>query len=291
MTDHAPVFLALLFVVVAFSFASNKGVVGLLASGGAVAAGTAVLLAGFQLLPGLARTYLDIGLAWQATLGIAATAAAVVFVVLRIVLALSLKWLFQFDGWLHRFADGTAGGILSLGPSLVTVFVFFTCVRAAGTVQELNYIDSLARAGIREMGGQIPRYPLSATWRNAIERLPFLAPALDATDPFSRRRARNAAAFVLAQDGAALRAHLLARPETGPLMESPDWMDLRADAQVAEALGSLDRVALVTAPALQAAAAAPALARPLADVVFEPALKEFVRSLAPAPIETPEPIP
>lgn len=290
MTAYAPILIAVLFVLVAFSLASSKGVVGLLASGMAAAVGVAILLAGFQFLPGLAKTYLGVGLTWQVSLALSAGAALAAFLFLRIILALVLKHLFHFDGWLHRFADGTPGGILSLGPSLVAVFVFFTCVRAAGTVQELNYIDSLARPGIRDIGGQIPAYPISATWRNAIERLPFLAAALDATDPFSRRSSRNTAAFVLAQKGASLRTHLLGRPETGLLMEAPNWVELPADREVADALAKLDRVSLVTAPAVQRTAADPSLRPKLVQVVFEPGLKDFVLSLIPEPVETPEPV-
>ncbi len=289
MTDYAPVLIAVLFVLLAFAVASNKGVVSLLASGIAVAAGVVIVLVGFQLLPGLAKTYLDIGLTWQVSLAISAGAGFVVFLFLRIVLALIFKYLFNSDGWLHHLADGVPGGILSLGPSLVTVFIFFTCVRAAGTVKELNYIDSLAQPGILGMGGQIPAYPISATWRNAIERIPFLAIALDATDPFSRRADRNAAAFVLAQDGSALRRHLLDHPDTGRLMESPVWAELPANPEIADALAKLDRVTLVTAPAMQTAAADPSQRQTLAHTVFEPALKEFVRSLIPAPVSVPEP--
>ncbi len=285
--DYAPVLIAIFFIAFAYAVASSKGVVGILASGLALAAATATLLAGFEFLPGLAKTWLDISTTWRFTLGVAAGAASVVFLASRIVLAFILKRLFNRDGWLHPLCDGTGGGILSLGPSLVTVFLLFTCIRAAGTVQELNYIDSLAREGIRSMGGSIPSYPISATWRNAIERLPFLAPALDATDPFSRRPARNAAAFVLAHDGVALRNHLVAQPGSGVLMDSPKWQELVADPEVADALAKLDRVALVTSPAVRVAAEDPARRRDLTSVVLEPAIKSFVDSLKSEP--APEP--
>ena len=119
----------------------------------------ALLLAGFQYLPGLAKTYLDIDLTWQFSLGLSACVGGLVFIVLRLILAFALKHLFNPDSPLHPLVDGTPGGFLSIFPSLVAVFLFFTCVRAAGTVQELNYVDSLAQTGIERMAGKIPPPP------------------------------------------------------------------------------------------------------------------------------------
>lgn len=278
MNDYAPILLALLFVVVSFSLAMSRGVVSLLASGGALAGGAAVLLWGFQALPLLARSSLGITLGWQAALTLSAIAGLVVMVVLRLFFGIAFKRFFQHGSRWHAYADGLVGGVLSLPASLVTVFFFFTCVRAAGTVQELNYIDSLAREGIEEMGGRIPPYPTPASWRNVIDRLPLLAPWLDWTDPFSRRSSRNAAALLLADRGRLLREHMRQDPHIGPQLEG-DWSALAEDAHVARALQDRDRVALVTAPALQALSSDAGLQSSLSRLRFEPALKDFVRSL------------
>lgn len=282
MSDYAPVLLAILFVFVAFAFAANKGVVGLLASGGAAAVAAATVLAGFEYLPALAKDYLDITLPWRFTLGALGAIALVGSLVLRIVLAIVLKQAFNPDSWLHGLSDGFVGGLLSIGPSLVAVFIFFTCLRAAGTLQELNYVHSLAREGIREMGGRIPKYPLSARWRNAIESLPFLAQALDATDPFSRRAARNAAALALASRGVEVNNHLRVRHETGEVADSPRWLQLSLEPAVAEAIETLDRVGLVVSEPVRKVAADAAFTKDLQTLELQPALESFVASLAKA---------
>lgn len=281
MTEYFPVLAAILFVVVAFIYASNKGVVSLLASGLSIGIGVALILAGFRYLPGLAKTYLDIDLTWQFSLGLSACVGGLVFVVLRFIFAFAFKQMFNADSPLHALADGTAGGILSLFPSFVAVFLFFTCVRAAGTVQELNYVDSLTQPGIEQMGGKIPSPPPSIPWRNAVESLPFLAPLLDQTDPFSHRRARNAAALALIARSVDLNRFLAQHPDTAALLEAEEWKLLAADPEVEKAIAGRDRVALVTAPAVQRAAAEYPEPRDLERLILLPALKEFGQSLVP----------
>ncbi len=288
MTEYLPVLAAILFVVVAFIYASHKGVISLLASGTAIAVGVALLLGGFHFLPGLAKTYLDIELTWRFTLGFSACVGGLVFIVLRLILAFAFKRLFNPDSPLHPLVDGTPGGFLSLFPSLVAVFLFFTCVRAAGTVQELNYIDSLAQPGIELMGGKIPTPPPSIEWRNSVESLPYVASLLDLTDPFSRRRSRNAAALTLIARSAELRAHLFADPELAGLIESGPWALLASDSDVAKLIDARDRVGLVTAPAVQKAAADFPDGADLEKLILLPALREFIRSLAPVSLPATE---
>ena len=168
MVEQFPVLAALLFGVIAFIYASKRGVISLLASGISIGIGVALLLAGFQYLPGLAKTYLDIDLTWQFSLGLSACVGGLVFIVLRLILAFALKHLFNPDSPLHPLVDGTPGGFLSIFPSLVAVFLFFTCVRAAGTVQELNYVDSLAQTGIERMAGKIPPPPPSGSAKTPV---------------------------------------------------------------------------------------------------------------------------
>lgn len=281
MTDYAPVLLAGFFLVVCFLFAMHKGVAGLLASGLAAAAGMVVLLGGIEWLPRLARTTLDVGLGWKISAGVSGTLAVAMFVVVRIALAFLFKRLFNPDRFLHRLVDGIPGGILSIGPSLVAIFCFFTFLRAAGTVQELNYVDSLAREGIMKMGGRIPPYPVSAAWRNAVESIPFLAPLLDLTDPVSRRSARHAAALVNAQEGADLISFLRSHLASMKLAASPKWEGLLADPEVAASLARFDRIGLVLAPAVQQAGSDPSLHSDLNRLDLRAALEAFVASIPP----------
>lgn len=281
MTDYTPVLLAVFFLLFSFIFAMQKGVVGLLASGLAAAAGMVILLGGIEWLPRVARSTLDVQLGWKVSAAVSATLAVMIFVVLRIGLAFLFKRLFNPDSFLHRLVDGVPGGILSIGPSLVAIFCFFTFLRAAGTVQELNYVDSLAREGITKMGGRIPPYPASAAWRNAVESIPFLAPLLDLTDPVSRRSSRHAAALVNAQEGADLISFLRSHLASMKLAASPKWAGLLVDGEVAASLARFDRIGLVLAPAVQEAGSDPSIHSDLNRLELREVLEAFVASIPP----------
>jgi hypothetical protein len=289
MSEYFPLLAAILFVIVSFIVAMQKGVVSLLASGLALASALAVLSGVVGSLPGLSATHLDLDPGWKPTFALAGGAALAVFIAVRVFGGIVLKKVFNSDSPLHRWVDGVPGGILSIGPSLVTLVVFFTCVRAAGTVQELNYLDSLAQPGIDRAGGRIPSPPPSIAWRNGLETLPFVADLLDRLDPFSRRAARHTAAMLIISGSVELRAHLLNRPATGTLLESTRWPDLAADPAVTAARSSRDRIALVTAPAVQAAAAEADLRGPLEALVLLPELKSFAASLVPVAEPAPQP--
>jgi hypothetical protein len=289
MNDYFPVLAALLFVLVSFIVAMRKGVVNLLASGLALAAALATLFGIVGSLPSLFATYLDVNPGWKITGGLAAGCALAVFITARIFGGIFIKKLFNPDSPLHRLVDGVPGGILSIGPSLVTLVLFFTCVRAAGTVQELNYLDSLAQPGLDRAGGHFPPPPPSIAWRNALERLPFVADLLDRIDPFSRRAPRHAAAMLIVSGSVELRAYLLGRPATGILLESKRWPALATDPTVAAAREQRDRVALVTAPAMQAAALEADLRPALEALVLLPELKSFADSLVPVAEPAPQP--
>lgn len=283
--DFTGVFIVLLFVVVAFITAMNKGVVKLLASGIAAALALAILYSGIYILPQLAKTYADIDLTWKMTVGIPAALALVVYVVSRLILGAMIKSAFNPDGWFHSLVDGIPGGILSFFPSAVVVFFLCNCIRVAGTLQELNYIDSLAQDGISEMGGRIPAYPFSSSWRNGIESIPMAAPALDLIDPFSNRANRNTAALVLAAKSKFLKPYLLTLPETAELVEMEQWEGLAAEPGIASAIRKFDRIALVVDPATKAAATDPAVSADLKKLILKPALKGFVASIKPKPPE------
>jgi len=282
-SDFTGILIGLLFVVIVFLSAMKHGVVKILASGVVAALGLVVFYAGINFLPDLAKTLLDVDLTWKISAGISAGLAFLMYVISRVLLGFVFKAVFNPDGWFHWCVDGIPGGVLSFFSSAVVLFFLFSCVRVAGTVQELNYIDSLSRDGISEMGGRIPPYPISATWRNGIETVPFLAPALDLIDPFSHRGKRNAAALTLASTSNFLKPYLLTRPETAVLVEMPVWEQLTTQTSVAVAIEKLDRLALVVDPAVRAAAADPVIARDLRQLVLRPAVDAFVASVEPAP--------
>lgn len=290
-SDFTGILIGVLFVVIVFLSAMKHGVVKILASGVAAALALATFYAGIHFLPELAGTFLDLDPTWKVSAGISAGLAALVYVISRVILGFAFKAFFNPDGWFHWAVDGIPGGLLSLFPSAVVLFFLFNCIRVAGTVQELNYIDSLSRDGISEMGGRIPPYPLSATWRNGIESLPGVAPALDFIDPYSHRGKRNAAALTLASTSNFLKPYLLTRPETAAFAEMPLWEQLATDPGVATAVKKLDRLALVIDPAVEQAAADPAIERDLRRLVLRPAVDAFVASIEPPPELTTPPLP
>lgn len=286
MNEFTGVWIAVLFVVVAFIVAMKKGVVKLLASGMAAALGLLVLYGGIYLLPNLAKTYVDIDLTWQVIAGVAAGLAFLVYGVSGIILRILVKRAFNPDTWLHPLVEGIPGGMVSLFPSAVVVFFLFNCIRVAGTLQELNYVDSLARDGVKDMGGLIPGYPVSSSWRNGVESIPLVAPALDLIDPFSNRANRNAAALVIVSKSEYMKAYLSNLPESAELVEMSGWRDLLSEPAVTLALDKLDRVALVLAPPIRAAARESG-SWELKNLMLQPLLKGFVESI---PVRPPDPV-
>ena len=286
MNEFTGVWIAVLFVVVAFIVAMKKGVVKLLASGTAAALGLLVLYGGIYLLPNLAKTYVDIDLTWQLIAGVAAGLAFLVYGVSGIILRVVVKRAFNPDTWLHPLVEGIPGGMVSLFPSAVVVFFLFNCIRVAGTLQELNYVDSLARDGVKDMGGLIPGYPVSSSWRNGVESIPLVAPALDLIDPFSNRANRNAAALVIVSKSEYMKAYLSTLPESAELVEMSGWRDLLSEPAVTLALDKLDRVALVLAPPIRAAARESG-SWELKNLMLQPLLKGFVESI---PVRPPDPV-
>ena len=286
MNEFTGVWIAVLFVVVAFIVAMKRGVVKLLASGMAAALGLLVLYGGIYLLPNLAKTYVDIDLTWQVIAGVAAGLAFLVYGVSGIILRILVKRAFNPDTWLHPLVEGIPGGMVSLFPSAVVVFFLFNCIRVAGTLQELNYVDSLARDGVKDMGGLIPGYPVSSSWRNGVESVPLVAPALDLIDPFSNRANRNAAALVIVSKSEYMKAYLSTLPESAELVEMSGWRDLLSEPAVTLALDKLDRVALVLAPPIRAAARESG-SWELKNLMLQPLLKGFVESI---PVRPPDPV-
>lgn len=278
MNEYFAVLLATLFVVLAFLIAFRKGVIGILASGSALAAGFAVFLLSFAYLSPLSQTYLGVALSWQVMLGASFVLALAVSVPLRIVLTKVLKGFFNPDTPFHRFVDGSVGALLSLIPSLVGVFIFFSCLRVTGTVQELAYIDALTQKQIG-ITSELPTFPLSATWRNGIERLPYIPDLLDKVDPISRRASRNVAAFILASRGAMLRDFLLERKETSAFMGSSRWAEITADERISQILKRQDLIALVLSSPVKTLANSPSANPDLSRLVLEPALKDFIATL------------
>ena len=279
--ESFPIFFALLLVVVVFAFSMNRGVIGYLSSG--VALGSGLLVFGLLLssLPELARTVLDIDLAWKKSVCISAGIALVAFVIVRVAGGMIFKKLLGRDSWLHGLSDGIGGGIVSLFPSILVVLFLFACIRVGGTVLELNYIASVSRDGIADMGGKIPSYPLAAKWRNSIESVPGIAALLDRVDLFSNRCHRRTAAFALMNQSSLVRAHLLVQPDTADIASDEKIVSLSRDPDVHRAIESQNRVELVLAPRVLEVASDETLAPPLRRVVLAPIVESFVDSIEP----------
>jgi hypothetical protein len=281
MSDFTVVFVAILFVVVAFILAMNRGVAKMLASGMAAAIALVVFFAGVHFLPVLAKSYVDVDLTWKLMAGVAGGAAFLSYVISRIIFGIICKAMFNSDGMLHWWVDGIPGGFVSFLPSAVIVFFLFCCIRIAGTLQELNYIDSLTQEGISEMGGKIPSYPFFASWRNGVESLPMVAFVLDLVDPFSNRGNRNAAAMVIASKSRAMVQYFQLQPATGDLIELDQWSVLREEPGVSLALGRLDRSGLILDPAIREAAKAPNVSVDLKTLVLKPVVEGYTKSIPP----------
>ena len=288
MNDFFPLLIGLLFVVIAFVSAMNNGVVKLLSSGAAAAAALVVFFVLVHLVPSLADQFMDIGLTWKPVIGIASLAAAVVYVIARLISGAVFKWLFNSDGFLSSLVDGIPGGVISFFPSMVVVFFIFCCVRIAGTVQELNYTASLSQPGIIQRAGNIPAYPFSAEWRSGIESVPLVAPILDLIDPFSNRSNRNAAALVIAQGSGALKRFAENQRETADLIVNPGIEALRNNTEVYDAVTKQDRMGLVLNADLREFASTSDLTDDLATMDLRRVLEGFVKSLEPEPVVVPK---
>lgn len=288
MNDFFPLLVVFLFGVISFLSASKNGVVKLLASGTAAGLALLVMFLLIRLVPILGNQMGGIDVTWQVTVGIAVVSAGIVYVISRLIIGVLFKWLFGEESFLHGLTDGIPGGVLSIFPTFVVGFFLLTCVRIAGTLQELNYTASLSQPGIEARGQRIPPYPLSSQWRSGIESVPFLAAVMDITDPFSNRANRNTAAALLIQQSAGFEAYALKRPESGNVVEDSGIAALAEDPAIWKAMKSHDRIALNTNTLLQETAANFSPRKELVKMDLEPVLTGFVTHLeenyvAPAP--------
>lgn len=288
MTDSFPFFFGFVIVAGFFFLAVSRGVVSLLSSGVSFALALGVLVVFVQLLPGLVSKFAGIDLQWKALLGVSAGAALVVFVFTRIIAGFFFKAILGPEGFLHAMSDGVAGGILSLIPSLVMVVFLFTCIRISGTVHELNYAASLSRDGVEELADQIPPYPWTGKWRDGVESIPFMAPALDLIDPFSNRANRNSAAFSIMNQSSLIRAHLLSQPDSAKIASNEKIIAMNREGSLLKALQSHDRVALVMNPEVKEIASDPVLNPLLKSLELRPVLVSYVKQLKAALKPPPE---
>lgn len=277
--QYTPVLLGLVLVLFFFAYALSRGVVGLLGSSLAALSAIVVFFLSVNLLPMLGTWFGNIDLTWKVTLGVAAALALLTYIGGYFVFRGIVKYVFNPDTWLHSFSDGIFGGILSLFPSAVAIFFLFSCVRIAGTVQELNYAASISQDGIESMGGNIPPIPMMVSWRNGIEQIPFAAMTLDALDPFSNRQYRKAAAFLMMTGSGSVRSYLLSRDDTRLAASSPELSALRRDVDLRRALEGQDRLGVVLNRKLQEFAKESDVAEYIRDVRLEPVLQGFVDSL------------
>ncbi|MDF1826218.1 MAG: hypothetical protein P1U68_16345 [Verrucomicrobiales bacterium] len=281
MSDYFPFLIAILIVLLTFISAMKNGVVKLLSSGAAALALAIVLIAGVHFLPVLADQFLDLELSWKMNLGISCVLAIFTYTVSRFFFGWVFRVLLGPDSWMHGLADGVPGGILSLFPSLVIVFVLFNFVRIAGTQLELNYVASLSRDGIVNTVKELPPYPTAARWRNQVEDAPMVAGALDLIDPFSNRVNRNMAALVMVSQSNSLKGFLLDQGETADLVGLSGFGELAAEPLVSEALKTNQPVEIVSCHRIQDEAKEFSEAEKLRLLDLEPVLTRFVDQIVP----------
>lgn len=279
MTASFPFFFAFLIFVGFFALSAKRGVLSLLASGISLASALVVFLLGMKLLPDLALQYGEIELEWKKTAMISGAAAAIVFLLVRIIGGWILKSILGPEGFMHSLVDGVAGGFISLFPSLIVVLFLFTCIRISGTLHELNYAASLSRDKVATMADQIPAYPWTAKWRDGVENIPFMPMVLDSVDPFSNRANRNAAAFAIMNQSSLVRSHLLGLPDTAKLAADERIITINQNTGVNKALQAQERVGLVFEPHIRELAAAPELARLFQRVHLRSVLESYVKTL------------
>ncbi len=175
-----------------FLYAMRWGIVNLLSSAIALAAGLGVFFTGLNMGPPFMDESFGILPPWQFLVVGAGVLAAVIYLIVWLISRGILKFLFNPDSFLHFLVDGVPGGILSIGATVVTVFFIFTGIRIAGTIYELDYAATIAQPEIVNMDySKLPEPAVATQWRDQIEQLPYLAEWLDFCDPFSRRQNRN----------------------------------------------------------------------------------------------------
>ncbi|MAS96195.1 MAG: hypothetical protein CMO55_23580 [Verrucomicrobiales bacterium] len=279
LLDYTPVLLALILILFFFGYTFSRGVVGLMSSGLAALCAMVVFFTSVNLLPVISENLGEMELTWQILIASSAVLALLCYIVGIFVFKGILKFLFNPDSWLHSFADGIPGAILSIVPSAIAILFFFCCIRIVGTVQELNYSASISQSGIEAMGGKVPPVPMMVGWRNGIERVPFVGAALDILDPFSNRLNRRAAAFLIMTDSVHVRSYLLSRSDTKPIAESLELNRLRTKTELRKALKEQDRLGVVLDRDLQQFASDSVISEDIEDVRLKPVLEGFVDSL------------
>lgn len=277
ISDFTAVFVVIVFAIIAFVSAMKNGVLKLLASGCAAALALAAFFAGLQ----FASEIVDADLSATAIFGVSAGIAILVYFIALVIFSLVLKPMFGPDSPLHWMVDGIPGGLLSLFPSAVVAVFIFTCVRIAGTVQELNYTASLSQPNIEDLTRRIPAYPFSANWRNGIEDLPMLAPALDSLDPFSNRLNRNMSALAIMHGSVRFVRYLEERPEAADLVNEEGFESFRNYKNIRKALDKNDRLGLVMDPDLRDTARKTEHAERLRKLDLKPILVGFGRTIQP----------
>lgn len=277
LSDFTAVFVVIVFAIVSFVTAYKNGVLKLLASGCAAALALVAFFIGLHSAPELT------GKEMSATtiFGVSAGAAVLIYFIVLVVLSLILKPMFGPDSSLHWMVDGIPGGLVSLLPSAVVAVFLFTCVRIAGTVQELNHTATLSQPNIEDITRRIPKYPFSANWRNGVEDLPMVASVLDSLDPFSNRLNRNTAALTMMHGSVRFVRYLEDQPETANLVNEEGFKTFRNYKNIRKALDRNDRIGLVMDPDLRDVAQKTEHAAQLRKLDLKPILKGFGRTIQP----------
>lgn len=242
----APFIAIFLITLLYFVYAMKWGVVRILASAIAIAAGMAAFFAAVNLGPPFINELFGLDLAWQAVMSGAGILAVIVYFISWAIFGFILKFLFNPDSFLNPLADGITGGILSLFASAVMAFLILTATRITGTLFEINYVASITQPSIVDADlSQLPERSRFTVWRDNIEKVPMIADLLDRVDPFSRRSNRNFGMMTLFGASQPAREFTEASSQMGDLINNGDINVLLNSAEFARQIQRNERVGLV----------------------------------------------
>ncbi|MCB1233999.1 MAG: hypothetical protein KDM91_02900 [Verrucomicrobiae bacterium] len=275
-------FLLFFFVITVSLFvrAWNSGVVSILWGISGIAAGLAVGYLSYEAI------IVNLPFPRGAKFAIAFVAGLLCYVVVRQIAKGVFKWLFDAEGPLRFFSDGFGGGLVSLAPSLVTILIMTWCIRLGGTMMELRHLEDVSRVEVNYLSHQYPRTPLSAQWRDGLERVPMVREVFGFLDVYSRVRERNLVGLLIASKKPELFAYLQSDPESRPVAASVRLAELLASPELDELNKKRDHIALLRHPDVRAAALDPGIGplldtlelRPLVDgFMLSPARQEVVK--------------
>ncbi|MFK5920555.1 MAG: hypothetical protein QM496_00125 [Verrucomicrobiota bacterium] len=186
--------------------------------------------------------------------------------------------LFGEDSILNGWTEGLRGAILSLLPSLITVLIIASGIRAGGTLLELKHLENICRPKVNFSTKKYPSWPVWATWRDSVESIPFLVNTLKPLDPISRVNERRVVDLLVASKKPELLTFLRSAPETATIFSSKGMQDALASDDIITLLAKFQHVTLIQHALIRQAAEDPGAAKALADLELQPLIDGFMLS-------------